>query len=126
MWTTFTLTSECLELSQTYKNRYLGQFFLDHPVRLDVEINVSGGQEEIIRADPNDSQPGFAPDVDLLKVLLAEEMTLINTDDVAITFPEGYDITEFLSYAAQNRIADGIDLSSLGDHEPDYSDLEAA
>lgn len=125
MWTTFTLTSECLELSQTYKNRPLGQFFLDHPVELDVEISVSGGQEEIIRADPNDSQPGFPPDVDLIKVLLSEEMTLINSDDVAITFPEGYDITEFLSYTAQDRIAEGVEIP-LDDYEPDYSELEAA
>lgn len=125
MFVTFVLTQECLELAQKSTNRNLGQFYLEHPVELDVEINVSGGQREIIGADPDSCQPGYGPDVEVLKVLLLGEMALINTDDVAITFPEGYDITEFLSADAIDRIAEGVEIPQ-DDYEPDYYDLEAA
>lgn len=125
MHSTFVLTQETLSLAQKSTNRNLGEFYLEHPVELDAELNVSGGQKEIIRADPNDSQPGFGPDVEVVKVLLRGEMVLINTDDVAITFPEGYDITEFLSADALDRIARDVELPQ-DDYEPDYAALEAA
>ena len=128
METTFLLHAERMEYVEKSTGRSLGEFELDSPVMLNVEIRVSGGQEAITDGPPERCQPGFDPDVELVKAYVGDEpMTLINTDGVELTFPPGYDITEHLSRGAQDSIVEEVEIPSYdGDYEPDYSDWEYA
>lgn len=46
------------------------------PVRVNIEFDFEPGQREILAADPNDSQPGFPPEVNIYRVTLADDVPL--------------------------------------------------
>jgi hypothetical protein len=124
METTFLLHAERMEYVEKSTGRSLGLFDLDSPVMLNVEIAVSGGQEAITDGPPERCQPGYGPDVELIKAFVGDEpMTLINTEGVELTFPPGYDITERLSRGAQDSITEEVEIPAADDdYEPYYDD----
>jgi len=51
--------------------------------KVSIEFDYEPGQREILAADPNDSQPGFAPQVTVYRVTLTEDLLL--TGDISET-----------------------------------------
>lgn len=64
-------------------------------IDLDVAYYVEPGQKEIIRADPNDSQEGFAPYVEVCRVYL-----------------KGIDITALLHHDLHEELAELLEASA--------------
>src|SRR5512133_2264082 len=66
----------------------------------DAEVTVDycyePAQREYIRADPNDSQPGFPDSVEVYKVTAAEPIILDN-EGISVTLAAGFDLTGLLS-----------------------------
>jgi hypothetical protein len=72
-------------------------------VKLIVEYDYTPGQRLILRADPNDCQPGFADDVELWKVTTAQP-TLFDNEGITVTLEAGFDLTDLLPSSVKCRI----------------------
>jgi hypothetical protein len=98
MRTSYLLKYAQLDLDQRATGRVLGDFELDAPTWLDVEFTVNPGQREIMRPDPDDCQEGFPATATIIKALVCKKpMKLIAADEMTLTLPTGFDVTEYLS-----------------------------
>jgi hypothetical protein len=116
MRTSYLLHYTELALDQRATGRVLGDFELDGPTWLDVEFDINPGQPLILRADPDDCQEGFPTTVTVHKVTVCKApMKLVAADEMTLTLPTGFDVTEYLSKSVIEMMEEAL-----------MSELEAA
>lgn len=80
------------------------------PVELNVKYDYEPGQHEILRPDPNDSQPGFPDSVGVYEVTAAEPL-LFDNEGITLTLAAGFDLTSILPRAVFDRIEHDLIMS---------------
>jgi hypothetical protein len=109
MRTSYLLKYAQLDLDQRATGRVLGDFEMDSPTWVDVDYDVEPGQQLILRADPDDCQEGFPPSATVHKVVVSHKpMTLIAADEMTLSLPTGFDLTEYLTKTAIEMIEEEI------------------
>lgn len=72
-------------------------------VDIEVQYDYEPGQHEILRADPNDSQPGFPDGVEVYEVRCVDDIVFDN-EGIKLTLEAGYDLTHLLPRSVFDQI----------------------
>lgn len=109
MRTSYLIRSAQLDLDQRGTGRILGDFELAAPAWVEVDYTIEPGQREILAADPDDSQPGFPAQATVHKVIVSKAPMLLETgDEMKLTLPAGFDVTEYLAKSVIERMEEEL------------------
>lgn len=109
MRTSYLLHAAQLDLDQRATGRILGDFELDAPAWVEVDYSIEPGQREILAADPDDSQPGFPAQATVHKVIVSKApLKFVAADEMTLTLPVGFDLTEYLSKSAIEKMEEEL------------------
>ena len=92
----------------------LADVLLSQPARVHVDYDYEPGQHEMLRPDPNDSQPGYPDSVSVYSVTASELMKFDN-EGIALLLEPGFDLTHLLRRTTTDALEDEI-LASIRSH----------
>jgi hypothetical protein len=92
----------------------LADVVLSAPASVHVDYDYEPGQHEILRPDPNDSQPGYPDSVRVWEVTAAELMKFDN-EGISILLEPGFDLTHLLRSTTTDALESEI-LASIRSH----------
>lgn len=109
MRTSYLIKSAQLDLDQRATGRIFADFELLAPAWVEIDYSIEPGQREILAADADDSQPGFPPQATIHKILVSKmPARFVAADEMQLTLPTGFDLTEYLSKSAIERIEEEL------------------
>jgi hypothetical protein len=99
------LTSATLDLVQRHTGRAFGEFQLDAPGWVEVEYDIKRGERASTDRAPENCDAGEPPQAIIKHVFVSKApLRLVASDEMTLTLPTGYDITEDLSKSALEHI----------------------
>jgi hypothetical protein len=87
-----------LTLNLTASSRTFAELGQAEETEISIDFTIDPGQPEIIRADPNDCEPGYSAKLDISAIKTVSPVVLTDGQDngLSLTLPANTDITDLL------------------------------